>query len=202
MGKLLRGKDFDIRDHGSHKIGATNVLRTLGRIPASIVFIFDLTKGILPPVLALVVPFFSGDGWGPPLAAFMALIGHCFPIFIGFKGGRGVSTGGGALVVLSLPTFFIAALTTGATVAIWRYVSLGSIVGSLSTMICGIIFGFIGWADLPTTLYLVIGPAIVILLHYDNIGRLRSGTEPKIGQKAKSKQASSPSTNASSNLPV
>src|SRR6266568_9680042 len=78
MGKLLRGKDFDIRDYGSRKIGATNVLRTLGRVPAIIVFVFDLTKGILPTLLALLVPFFYGAGWGPPLAAFLALVGHCF----------------------------------------------------------------------------------------------------------------------------
>src|SRR5438270_12537975 len=105
MGKLLRGKDFDIRDYGSHKIGATNVLRTLGRGPAIIVFVFDITKGLLPPLLAVVVPYFHGETslgwWGPTVAALAALIGHCYPIFIGFKGGRGVATGGGALLVIS-----------------------------------------------------------------------------------------------------
>src|ERR1700724_2404522 len=100
MGKLLRGKEFDIRDYGSHKIGATNVLRTLGRVPAVIVFIFDLSKGILPTLLSTLVPFLYGAGCGPPLAAFLALVGHCFPVFIGFKGARGVSTGAGALAVL------------------------------------------------------------------------------------------------------
>src|SRR4030088_2098851 len=93
MGKLLRGKDFDIRAYGSHKIGATNVLRTLGRGPAIIVFVFDLSKGFGPALLATFVPAFYISGWGPPLAALLALIGHCYPIFIGFKGGRGVATG-------------------------------------------------------------------------------------------------------------
>ncbi|HEY7127312.1 MAG TPA: glycerol-3-phosphate 1-O-acyltransferase PlsY [Ktedonobacterales bacterium] len=199
IGKLLRGKDFDIRDYGSHKIGATNVLRTLGRIPALIVLVFDLTKGIVPPLLAVLVTFFNADGWGPPLAAFMALIGHCFPVFIGFKGGRGVSTGGGTLVVLSLPTFFLSALTTAGTIAIWRYVSLGSIVGSLTTMICGIIFFLIGWVSIPTMVYLIVGPALVILLHYDNIGRLFAGTERKIGQKAQAENIIPPPSNAASN---
>ncbi|HLW00321.1 MAG TPA: glycerol-3-phosphate 1-O-acyltransferase PlsY [Ktedonobacterales bacterium] len=200
MGKLLRGKDFDIRDYGSHKIGATNVLRTLGRIPALIVFVFDLTKGILPPLLALLVTFFYGGGWGPPIAAFMALIGHCFPVFIGFKGGRGVSTGGGAILVLSPPVFFISAFATVGTIALWRYVSLGSIVGGLTTMVCGVIFVFLGWVNVPTMLYLLAGPIVVILLHHDNIGRLLSGTERKIGQKVNIENIVSPPTNAASNM--
>ncbi len=200
MGKLLRGKDFDIRNYGSHKIGATNVLRTLGRIPALIVFVFDLTKGILPPLLAVLVPFFTAEGWGPPLAALMALIGHCFPVFIGFKGGRGVSTGGGALVILSLPTFFIAGVTTASTIAISRYVSLGSIVGSLTTIVCGVVFFFTGWVNLPTMLYQIIAPALVIALHHDNIGRLLSGTERKIGQKVQTEKTAPPPTSAASNV--
>src|SRR5437867_10034783 len=65
VGKLLRGKDFDIRDYGSHKIGATNVLRTLGRGPAAFVFLFDISKGILPPLLAILLPFFHDVSWGP-----------------------------------------------------------------------------------------------------------------------------------------
>ena len=203
MGKLLRGKDFDIRDYGSHKIGATNVLRTLGRVPAIIVFVFDLSKGIVPPLLAVAVPFLYGAGWGPPLAAFMALIGHCFPVFIGFKGGRGVATGGGALLVLSLPTFFIAAITTFGTIALWRFVSLGSIVGSLTTMVCGIVFLFMGWINVPTLIYMLAAPALVILLHYDNIGRLLARTERKIGQKVKTEEeATMPSAQAPTNLQV
>src|SRR5579864_7413154 len=101
MGKLLRGKHFDIRDYGSHKIGATNVLRTLGRVPAVIVFVFDITKGLLPTLLARFVPFFNISGWGLTVAALAALIGHCYPVFIGFKGGRGVATGAGAVLAIS-----------------------------------------------------------------------------------------------------
>ena len=76
MGKLVRGKDFDIRDYGSHKIGATNVLRTLGKWPAAIVFLFDLSKGLLPTFLALMIPFFFVGGWGPALAGLAALLGR------------------------------------------------------------------------------------------------------------------------------
>ncbi len=67
MGKLLRGKDFDIRDYGSHKTGATNVLRTLGRGPAAIVFAVDLSKGVGPTLLATFIPFFYLSGWGPTI---------------------------------------------------------------------------------------------------------------------------------------
>lgn len=201
MGKLLKGRNFDIRDYGSHKIGATNVLRTLGRVPAIIVFIFDLSKGILPTLLATLVPFFYGAGWGPPLAAFLALVGHCFPVFIGFKGGRGVSTGAGALIVIFPLTFLIGLVTTIGTIAISRYVSLGSILGSVATMICGIVFALLGWIHIPAMLYMLAAPGLVIALHYDNIGRLLSGTERKIGQKVKVEGNSAPpSTNASTNV--
>ncbi len=200
MGKLLRGGNFDIRDYGSHKIGATNVLRTLGRVPAIIVFVFDLIKGVLPTLLALFVPFFYGAAWGPPVAALMALVGHCFPVFIGFKGGRGVATGAGALLVLSPLAFLLTLITFVITIAIWRYVSLGSIVASLPSLVCGVIFVFIGWVSLPTMIYMVLAPILIIVLHYDNIGRLLSGTERKIGQKVKIEEPVAPSSNAPSNL--
>ena len=191
MGKLLRGKDFDIRNYGSRKIGATNVLRTLGRGPAVIVFIFDLTKGLGPTLLATYVLFLNASGWGPAVAGLAALLGHCFPVFIGFKGGRGVLTGAGVALVLSPFTFLIALVVTTATILISRYVSLGSIMGGLTSIVCGLVFYFVGLSNprffarvtLPEMLFLVIGPALVILFHYDNIGRLLSGTERKIGQK-------------------
>lgn len=192
MGKLLRGKDFDIRDYGSHKIGATNVLRTLGRTPAAIVFLFDVTKGVLPALLALLIPIFNGAGWGMTVAGLAALVGHCYPIFIGFKGGRGVATGAGALLVISPLTFGIAAVTTISTIAIWRYVSLGSIVACLTTIVCGIIFVFVGWVSFAELVYMLLGPALVIALHHDNIGRLLAGTERKVGQKVQVEGQSPP----------
>ena len=191
MGKLLRGKDFDIRAYGSHKIGATNVLRTLGKVPAVIVFVFDLSKGVGPTLLASLVPFFYGSGWGPTVAGLATLLGHCYPVFIGFRGGRGVLTGAGVLMVLSPLTFIIDAVITFSTIFISRYVSLGSIVGSLTALVCGVLFFIIGHFD-PTFIgkvsfaqmvFMVIGPILVIIFHYDNIGRLLAGTERKIGQK-------------------
>jgi glycerol-3-phosphate acyltransferase PlsY len=191
MGKLLRGKNFDIRDYGSRKIGATNVLRTLGRGPAAFVFLFDISKGIGPTLLALYVPFLYIMGWGPPIAGLAALLGHCFPIFIGFKGGRGVLTGAGALLVISPIIFLICAVVTLITITTSRYVSLGSVLGSLAAVVSGLVFFFIGLAvpsffihvSFPQLLFLVAAPTLVIIFHYDNIGRLLSGTERKIGQK-------------------
>jgi len=202
MGKLLRGKDFDIRDYGSHKTGATNVRRTLGNGPAAVVVAVDLSKGVGPVLLATFIPFLHISGWGLTLSCVTALLGHCFPIFIGFRGGRGVMTGAGAILVTSPLTILIAAVTTISTIAISRYVSLGSIVGALTSIICGITFYFIsqtyptffGHTSLAQMILLVVVPGLVILFHYDNIGRLLAGKERKLGQK----EAVTPSPNTSS----
>lgn len=209
MGKLLQGKDYDIREHGSHKIGATNVQRTLGTGPAIIVLFLDISKGIGPALLATYIPLFQVAGWGILLAALGALLGHCFPVFIGFKGGRGVMTGAGAILVISPFTFLISAITAFSTIAISRFVSLGSILGALATIICGILFyllgilhpGFFAAVTLPQMLYLVIGPALVILFHADNIGRLLKGTERKLGSKkpAATENTATPSADPAAN---
>ena len=192
MGKLLRGKDFDIRKYGSHKTGMTNVLRTLGKGPAIIVAVVDISKGIGPTLIATVVPFFYTAGWGPTVAAIAALLGHCFPVFIGFRGGRGVLTGAGAMLVLSPLAFLLAALTTVTTIVTTRYVSLGSILGAAASAIGGLILFFLGRAgvhlvggqvDIPQLVFFLTVPLAVIAIHYDNIGRLLAGTERKIGQK-------------------
>src|SRR6266487_2529923 len=207
MGKLIKGKDFDIRAYGSHKIGATNVLRTLGRIPALIVLVFDLLKGFGPTLIATLIPVFYGAGWGPTVAGLAALIGHIYPVFIGFKGGRGVLTGAGALLVISPLTFFISFATLALAILTSRYVSLGSIIGCLTAIICGILFYFIGVLNpaffgkvtLAQLVFMVIGPAIVIIVHYDNIGRLLSGTERKLGQKVAVEEGTSSTNSSSSN---
>lgn len=192
MGKLLRGKQYDIREYGSGKIGATNVQRELGLWPALIVLLFDLSKGLLPTFLALSVSLFSLGGWGPAVAGLAALLGHCFPVFIGFKGGRGVLTGAGVLLLLSPITFALAGIMAFSTIALWRYVSLGSIVGAFTTIICGVAWYIVGRNDphffaavnLPTMLYLLVGPSLVVLFHHDNLRRLLAGKERKLGQKA------------------
>jgi len=179
MGKLLRGRNFDIREHGSHKIGATNVQRTLGIGPALIVLFLDISKGSGPVLLATFVPFFQGAGWGTLIAGLAAVLGHCFPIFIGFKGGRGVLTGGGALLFISPLGFAIGGATTLCTIGISRYVSLGCLVGCLTCFVCGIVFYVFGYVSLPQVLYMVVAPTLITILHADNISRLLKGTERK-----------------------
>src|SRR5438034_2911037 len=196
MGKLLRGRAFDIRDYGSHKIGATNVLRTLGRGPAAVVFLFDLSKGVAPTLLALLVSFLNVNGWGPAIAGVAALLGHCFPIFIGFKGGRGVLTGAGALLVISPFIFLISLVVTLVTIATSRFVSLGSVLGSLATIVSGLIFFFVDLAvpsffihvTFPDLLFLIIAPALVIIFHYDNIGRLLAGPNGRLDRRCRLKR--------------
>lgn len=183
MGKLLRGKDYDIRDYGSKKTGATNVRRTLGNGPAIVVLLVDLSKGIGPALLARYIPLLNVHGWGIMIAGIMALLGHCYPVFIGFRGGRGVMTGAGVTLVISPLIFLIAAVVAVGTIVLTRYVSLGSILGAFTILVCGIIFRVLGWVTTPETIFLVLGPLFVILLHYDNIGRLLAGKERKLGQK-------------------
>ena len=208
MGKLLRGKNFDIRAYGSHKTGATNVLRVLGKIPAAIVFILDISKGIGPALLASYVPLFYAGGWGILAASLAALLGHNYPVFIGFKGGRGVSTGAGALLVVSPLGFLATGIVTLGSILLWRFVSLGSILGCLAAIICGISFYALGQANptffaklsFPQMLFLIIVPTIIILSHSDNISRLLTGKERKIGQKEIISASAEPNT--PSNLPV
>ncbi|GHO43597.1 glycerol-3-phosphate 1-O-acyltransferase PlsY [Ktedonospora formicarum] len=191
LGKILRGKDFDIRNHGSRKIGATNVLRTLGKGPAAIVFLVDISKGVGPALVALLVPALNAGGWGPSIAGILALLGHCYPVFIGFKGGRGVSTGAGALLIISPIIFLISLIVTAITIATSRFVSLGSILGSACMLLCGVLFFVLTLANpafpihigIQQLLFLIIAPTLVILFHIDNIKRLLSGTERKIGQR-------------------
>lgn len=199
MGKILRGRDFDIREYGSHKTGATNVLRTLGVFPAIIVSILDISKGIGPTLLATYVVLFQGAGWGTLIAGLCAILGHRFPVFIGFEGGRSVLTGAGALLIISPFTFLIGAITTLSTIAISRYVSLGSLVGCLTTIVCGILLYTLGptffpqiSVTLPQMLYLIVAPILIALFHADNINRLWHGTERRIGSKKTAEDPSNP----------
>src|SRR5260370_38010921 len=97
------------------------MVRAGGGVPAAIVFAVDLSKGVGPTLLATFIPIFFFSGWGPTIAGLMALIGHCLPIFIGFKGGRGVLTDSGALLVIEPFAFLAALVTTTRTITISRY---------------------------------------------------------------------------------
>lgn len=170
-------KNIDVREYGSGKTGMANVLRTIGIGGAFVVASGDFAKGAVPVLLVTD---------SPPLAAAVAiatLIGHNWSIFIRFHGGRGIVTGLGALSVL-VPWAGAAALIGLPVIALFRFVSLGSIVGTLSAMIVGIVLYLLGQVPTPYAVYSLIGGTLIILQHRENIRRLLKGTEIRLGERA------------------
>jgi glycerol-3-phosphate acyltransferase PlsY len=180
-----RAVGVDPRRAGSGRIGTTNALRTLGPAGAAAVAAMDVGKGAAAALLGLLVtPALGGDpGWGAAAGAIGAVLGHVRSIFIGFGGGRGVATGGGALAILA-PLALIAAGAVMALV-VWRtrYVSLGSIAATITTLVVVIVLVALGLAEFSVLVAAVAIAAIVLLAHADNIERLRAGTERKLGQR-------------------
>ncbi|MGE0598096.1 MAG: glycerol-3-phosphate 1-O-acyltransferase PlsY [Dehalococcoidia bacterium] len=169
----------DIRESGSGKTGTTNVLRTAGKIPAALVMILDIAKGAVPALVGRYA--FDSDG-AAVAGACAAVVGHVWPVFAGFRGGRGVaSTYGGVLglaPILSLGFPVIGALLVAAT----RYVSVMSVVGVPLCAILIAIAAAIGWTHWEYVIFAAFATALVEFKHIPNIQRLRAGTEPKIGQ--------------------
>jgi len=181
-GRLTRG--IDIREYGSHRTGATNALRTLGTRTAAVVFVLDVAKGVVAVLAARLLV--SGDPlveWGAATAGFAAIVGHNWSVFIRFTGGRGVSTSAGALGAMSPWTLVVIAPIVFAVVWRWRYVSLGSIVGALSAPVVTALLAAVGAASVPAIAYAAASGLLVTVAHGDNIGRLRAGTERKVGHK-------------------
>lgn len=168
----------DIRKLGSGNIGATNVQRLLGNKAAALVWVADILKGTLP----VLVGRYALGLEGGPLAAVgaAAAVGHCYSVFLGFAGGRAVSTSLGVMLGLYWPAGLVALAVFVVTVARTRYVSLGSILGGLSA-------GPVMWLlHMPTGYALgccALG-LLIALRHIPNIRRLAAGTERKLGQKA------------------
>jgi glycerol-3-phosphate acyltransferase PlsY len=165
---------IDIRDYGSHNIGTTNVFRTVGARMASFVLLGDLGKGML--ALYLVERFVSHELPVQLICAAAAILGHSFSLFLHFKGGRGVATGLGILLYF-MPDVSIFALTIWlAIVFVTRYVSLGSVVAAFSAPIAAYYLGY----DRLLILFTALIAGIVIARHYENMVRLKNGTENKI----------------------
>ena len=162
----------DPRQTGSGNAGATNMLRSAGKKMASYVLIGDVAKGLIAIYLASIL---GVHGFMLGVTAVVAVLGHIFPVFFGFKGGKGVATGAGAIIGLSLWIGLMILLIWLVIAAISRYASLASIVACIATPICMLIFQDAGYF-IPT----IILAAIVIWKHADNIRRLATGTEKKI----------------------
>ena len=166
---LLAGRDM--RREGSGNTGATNVWRTLGPRYGAPVLVLDALKGLIP---ALVGSELYGPGIAV-LAAGAALIGHSFPIFLGFGGGKGVATGTGTVLALTplvtLPFVLLFVLVLWTT----RYVSLASMTACAGYTVACLALG----EPWPITLYAALGTAGIVWRHRANIGRLRAGTEAR-----------------------
>lgn len=180
-------RGVDIRNQGSGSTGMTNVLRTLGPALAALVFVGDVSKGVLAVLLARWL-----TGGAPPaeaLSATMAVAGHNWPLFSGFRGGRGIATGVGGLATLSPLSGAIAVGVFLLPVAITRYVSLGSICAVLSAMITIPLFAALEWTHWAYLLYVGIAGPLIIWQHRGNIQRLLARNERKLGASESSPSA-------------
>ncbi len=177
----LIGKMFgvDPRSSGSGKMGATNVLRTLGPKASAAVLLCDMGKGAAAVGLALAV--IKGGLPGEVAAGVAAILGHVFPVFVGFRGGRGVATSLGAMMVIN-PIVGVVGLVAGAAIiARSKLASLGSLLGAAlaSAFIAILVASRVEQSLLPLV-YCIVATLILALTHRDNIQRLVSGTERKI----------------------
>lgn len=178
---LLLGKLFgaaDIRKAGSGNIGATNVARVAGPLAGTLTLLLDAAKGALAIVLAARLSDQSST-W-MMIAGLCALVGHCFPIWLGFHGGKGVATAAGVFLVLCPPAFLGAAILFMLVVAYWRFVSLGSIAAAAATPL---LIYFL-WAPHHAPPYAVTfgslaATLLIVYKHDANIQRLFQGDEPK-----------------------
>lgn len=189
---VLAGRFFGQRDpraFGSGKTGATNVLRTLGPGPAAFVVVGDVLKGMAAVLLARLV-FFGGhadptlQATAEAVAGFCAILGHNYSVLIGFKGGRGVLTGAGAMVVMAPFTTLVGFICAMTPIAITRYVSLGSILGAVGSILTELILLITHHDSLPHFIFILVAGTMIIVSHKDNIDRLLKGTERKLGQPA------------------
>ena len=174
-------KNIDITSQGSGNTGATNVLRSIGVSYGLLVLILDMLKSIIP-VLIIENYEFSSINYATQIAALSAIIGHCYPVFHKFKGGKGVATGIGPLFVIFMPAATSALIAFVIAILISRMVSVGSILGCLVSLLFMIIFNLMNlfensWIDL---IYLVPAISIIIYKHNENIKRIISGTENKL----------------------
>ncbi len=163
----------DVRAIGSGNIGATNVLRTGSKRAAAATLLLDGLKGAAAVLAARALA--AGDA--AQLAGLAALVGHCFPVWLGFRGGKGVSTFFGVALALAWPVGLAAALTWAAVAGAFRYASLAGLVATASSPVWALLLGASGTAALFAAL-----AALVLLRHRGNIARLAAGTEPRIGR--------------------
>jgi glycerol-3-phosphate acyltransferase PlsY len=171
----------DPRSYGSRNPGATNVLRSGNRTAAILTLVFDALKGFVP--VLLVVLFGERVGLGENTAAFVGLaafLGHLWPVFFRFQGGKGVATAAGALLALNLPLGGLVLMTWLVVAYLSRYSSLAALVAAL----CAPLYQLLLWEGGTPTIPITLMSLLLIWRHAGNIQKLIAGTESRIGQKA------------------
>ncbi len=166
--------NLDIRQHGSGNIGATNSLRVLGRKAGIIVLFFDLLKGLLPVLIARKLGFAPENVL---LTGVLAVLGHLFSPFVGFKGGKGIATALGVILAFSPLSALVSVVIFGIVLYFSRYVSLGSVCGVLTFWAYTFFQPGRSWQILLIASVLA---ALLIISHRKNLGRVLNGTENKI----------------------
>ena len=178
MGKLLKG--VDVRQYGSGKTGAANVLRTLGGKAAAAIMLLDIGKGVAAVFLARVL----ADGtYVEMLAAWAALVGHNWSIFIRFTGGRGISTSLGGLLAMASPWGAGTMVAGFLTVALFRYISLGSLAGLAFAVVSLLVMALLGREPWEYFVYTAGTGALILFQHRGNIVRLLRGQERRVGEQ-------------------
>lgn len=185
----------DIRDTGSGNIGATNVFRAAGGKAAALVFAFDIGKGIIPVYLAgqIVQTLMPSDLFMVTCAA-TAVLGHIFPVYLRFRGGKGVNTALGSLIILMPQEVGIALVVFTLIVMLTRYVSLGSLLAALS-LVTAVLFEKLVLQMPVSNTYLVVSATLAVLIfltHRKNIGRLLSGTENRFSFRSGKREEQRP----------
>ena len=182
----------DVRDYGSRKTGATNVLRTAGKKAALFVLLIDISKGVLAVLFAglivgeshlMVGDFTVGVLLAQSLAALAAIAGHNWSVFLRFQGGRGVATFFGGLLALCWPAAIFSGLVFISVIGLTRFASLGSITGAVSAVAILVALTVSRGYPIEYLIYALVAAIIIITMHKDNISRLISGTERKVGEK-------------------
>ena len=168
---IVRGKaGADIRETGSGGTGATNVSRRVGKVAGVVTLVLDALKGAAAVLIAGAV---SGDDWVIAAAAIAVLVGHIFPVWLGFRGGKGVATGAGVFFVIAPVALLLAGIVFLAIVFLTRYVSLGSMVAAATIPL----FVWVQRGSQPLLLAAILGALLIVFAHRGNIGRLAHGTE-------------------------
>jgi len=185
VGKIYR--NVDLRTVGSGSTGATNTFRTLGRGAGILVATLDILKGALAVVFAQLM--FGEGTYGRPIAealgAVFAVVGHCWPITLQGRGGRGVATGFGALLFVATPAWASAVAAFAIALALTRMVSVGSLASVVGALVGYLLFCATGWLSFnwATLGFILIAGSIVYVRHLPNIQRIVHGVEPRLGAR-------------------